>query len=589
MLRSRLYVGTIPVAGLLILVCLYSIYTHSKLSRELDASQLGERLAFSETERILLSVSLLERALLLKADGDAELARGVYGRSMVSIGEWLEKGEEEDLRDAGFIDGVQRLAALGYGVFEADIQVDDAELELLVAEIEESGLRALDLESQSEGSAGSAVRFDSRIFLYVVVSAIVASVLLMVYVSYRLSQRILAPIDALVKAASQIGDGPLDSLDFVPSSKDEIGRLETAFLDMAGRIRDYQRLSDKQVALTRRRMEECFSNLPNPVVFLNAQRGLAYRNPAAAELLEKVSWVDALLPQLESRIERVFGTGEEIVETDFEEMIALKVDDRLHYFLPIFVRVDSDDAEEIECGLVLQDITQLRLSDELKSDMVATVSHEIKTPVTSVTMALHLVLEKSLGELTEDQQDVLETANRDLARLRRLLDHFLEIARLERKSPRLHSEFACPLRIVSLVVDAFALSAQGREVRLVSRVEESLPEVVVDVKAIEVGLSNYLSNAIKYSPIGGRVEVYACRSGDRVRFGVRDEGPGLDEEESDRVFEKFYRSHRHRKMEGIGLGLSIVKDIAIAHGGTVGCIRLKPKGSDFFMEIEGSA
>lgn len=571
-----------PAAGLLILVCLYSIYNHAKLSRQLDTLQADGYGSISRVERALLASSQLERAILLEADGQSELALNVFERSIPVFEEWIDEfGGDSELTPL-----IRNLMAMGNAVFLKGQTARTDLLGPLVEQIETVGLSLITNQSSMIKSTNDVLRKGARTHFYVVVSAIIASVVLMGVVAYQLSQRILKPIDALAEAAVKIGDGNWDTSGYVPSSKDEIARLETAFVDMAQRIRAYQRLSDKQVALTRRRMEECFSNLPNPVIFLTAKRELAYSNPAAADLLSTVSWKDDLFPQLSDRIEKVFGTGEEIFETDFDETVSIKQDSATRYFLPIFVRVDSDAVDEIECGLVLQDITQLRLSDELKSDMVATVSHEIKTPVTSAIMALHLVLEKSLGDLTEDQEDMLQTASSDLARLRRLLDHFLEIARLERKSPRLESVVESPLRIVSLVVDAFSMAAQGKDVQLISHAGNTLPDVKVDLKAIEVALSNYLSNAIKYSPAGSRIEIYAKKVGDRIRFGVKDEGPGLREEDLENVFEKFFRSRRHREIDGVGLGLSIVKDIAIAHGGTVGCVPLQPRGCDFYLELD---
>ncbi|MBC2605188.1 sensor histidine kinase [Pelagicoccus albus] len=581
MLRSKLYIGMFPVAGLLILVCLYSVYNHANLSRELDRLQVERYGSISQVERLLLAASQLERAVVLKSEGEDELAEVAYERSMPVFVRWFETRPDDAMTPT-----VRNLVTLANAIFQNSNKVELEHLYPLVEQIDDAGYSSISANNLIIKSTNEVLRQDNRVHFYIVVTAIVVSVILMGIVAYRLSQRILSPIDALTEFAVRIGNGQWDISDYKPSSQDETARLENAFVDMAARIKEYQRLSDKQVARTQRRMEECFNNLPNPVVFLNSARDLAYRNPAATELLGMVSWETSLLPQLSERIEKIFDTGEEIVETDFQETVSVKQKNELRHFLPIFVRVDSEFVDEIECGLVLQDITQLRLSDELKSDMVATVSHEIRTPVTSATMALHMVLEKSLGELTEDQEDMLQTAADDLARLRRLLDHFLEIARLEGQSPRLESVEESPLRIVSAVVDAYSMSAQNKDIQLVSHVEEELPKVQVDLKAIEVGLSNYLSNAIKYSPVGSRIEVYAKKADELIRFGVCDEGPGLSVEESQSVFEKFYRSRRHRKMDGVGLGLSIVKDIALAHDGGVGCIPLNPKGCDFFIELK---
>lgn len=592
MLRSRLYLGMFPVAGLLILVCLYSVYTYSELNDRLDLLQTHHYSAISEIERLQLATSQIERAILLKGDGEDELANRAYQRSKNVLGSWIEAGGRlgrAENENGLLIRLLRNLQSLGDAVVERGEEVNTEVLRSLVEQINDASMNAVSTQNELIKETNELFRRESRVHYYVVVSSIVTSVLLMGFVAYRLSRKILRPIDALAEAAKQLGGDKWELSDYRPSSRDEIGRLEEAFVEMATRISDYQRMMNNRLVRNRRRMEECFNNLPHPVVFLSANRKIAYANPSGEELLKSVDWEDDLLPQLNSRIETVFGTGEEVVEIDFEESVTVSIDAEVTHFLPIFVRVDSEEVDDIECGLLLQDVTRLRLSDELKSDLVATVSHEIKTPVTSATMAIHLLLEKNVGDLTEDQEDLLNTANSDLNRLKRLLNHLLEIARLESKATRLHVVLEKPIHVISTVMEAYIASAENKGIELVSSVEEGLSNVKIDLKAIEVGLSNYLSNAIKYSPAGSRVEFYAETARGRIRFGVRDEGPGLAESDLEKVFEKFYRSSAHRKMEGIGLGLSIVKDIAIAHGGNAGCELRDQGGCDFYIEIDAEA
>ena len=199
-------------------------------------------------------------------------------------------------------------------------------------------------------------------------------------------------------------------------------------------------------------------------------------------------------------------------------------------------------------------------------------------------MALHLVLEKSLGDLNEDQEEMLQTARSDLDRLKRMLEHLLQIARIEHTETLSRSRISV-VAILERTLEARTMSADEKSIQLSIDVDKELPPVFADKDVLEVAVSNLLSNAIKYSPNGSVATLYAKPIDRKFRLGVLDEGPGLSEEDSRRVFDKFYRSPDMRRSGGVGLGLSLVKEIALAHNGTVGQCNRTTKGSNFWLEI----
>lgn len=364
----------------------------------------------------------------------------------------------------------------------------------------------------------------------------------------------------------------------------EVSKLESALFAMGDRIQKYRQETNQELLRLRQRMEKCLNNFPHPIFFVNSRRQIVYTNPSAQELSENARWSDGLPKNLITRVESVLGSGEELLATHFDETISFAIDSAVVHYLPLLIRIDSDNIEATECAVILQDITQLRLSDQIKSDLVATVSHEIRTPVTSAMVALHLLLEESIGPTNTEQKDMLRTATSDLNRLKRLLDHLLEIARLEHKAPKLSLQSTSPSALAQNAIEAFATTASDKDISLSAEVEATLPPVLVDPRAIDVALANFLSNAVKYSPASSKVTVYAQRDkAGCLRIGVRDEGPGIDDGELDHVFEKFYRSPNKRQIDGIGLGLSICREIAQAHDGSVGVENRPRGGADFFL------
>jgi signal transduction histidine kinase len=225
--------------------------------------------------------------------------------------------------------------------------------------------------------------------------------------------------------------------------------------------------------------------------------------------------------------------------------------------------------------------SSFRLVDDAKNNLVGTVSHELKTPLTSLRMAVYLLLERNFGTLTGGQRELLETARDSADRLLRILNDLLDLVRLESGVARLEK---VPVPVGRLLDD------MAREIRPIAdanaqtvevRVDTPIDAVSVDPDRIRHVFINLLSNAAKYSPEGSVITLYAA-PGDPgyLRFGVRDQGPGVPQESLGRIFDKFYRVPGVTR-KGAGLGLAIAREIVLAHGGAIACSAAPGGGSDF--------
>ena len=589
----------LPLVILLIGASLYSSINYNRLSREVEEIRERHYETILSMDQLMVSLSQLERALRMIERGEysgparelverhapraLELATAPADRSGSSA------PLERDLADRAVRLAAQLSTLVDRVANSPDRAVVSEELFTLAESVGLLANRVISEHNQAIRAKSDAFKQQAQTHSIVITSAILLSLLGLAATSYFLSQRILRPIDAMTRSVDRLARDSWE-IDYTPKSKDEIARLEAAFAEMATRIHRYHQATSREIQRARRRMQECLNNFPHAIFFVNERRQIVYSNPTAHELARSAGWKDGLPAELMSRIESVLGTGEELVATDFDDTITFSIQNTPTHILPLLIRIDTGDTEQKECAVILQDITNLRLSDELKSDLVATVSHEIRTPVTSATVALHLLLDGSIGDLNEDQQEMLATATSDLRRLKRLLDHLLEIARLESRKPRIERIPTPPSLIIQNIVEAFSTTAADKGIALSAEVEAALPYVKIDLKAIDVAISNFVSNALKYAPSPSKVVVYCRRApNSQIRIGVMDRGPGVEEANLERVFEKFYRSTGHRKMEGIGLGLSICKEIAIAHDGTVGVENRPAGGADFYLNLPAEA
>jgi signal transduction histidine kinase len=234
--------------------------------------------------------------------------------------------------------------------------------------------------------------------------------------------------------------------------------------------------------------------------------------------------------------------------------------------------------------VVLQDVTRLRRFDELKDDLVATVAHEFRTPLTSLRMAIHLCLEQVAGPLSEKQADLLYAARQDCERLQATVDELLDLARIQSGRVQLALE---PLEIASLfarTLPPFRTAAEDKQIDLVAPEGAANLAALADPPRVQLVLSNLLSNAVRHTPAGGRIELLAEPRGDFVWLGVRDSGPGIAAEHQAAVFGKFYRVPGAAS-GAAGLGLSLAKEIVEAHGGQVGVESESGHGSLFWFTL----
>jgi signal transduction histidine kinase len=310
-------------------------------------------------------------------------------------------------------------------------------------------------------------------------------------------------------------------------------------------------------------------------------------NRAAEELSTQLLLDGALPAKLATTATEVLEDNEDFLPDSFEEVVTLRLKGQERSFLPRLHIMREADAKPVGVAVVLHDVTRFRLLDDAKTNLVATVSHELKTPLTSVRMVLYLLLEKSLGALNQKQAELLETARKDSERLLKMLDALLDIARLEAGASALTKERINPAKLVNSIRDEVAGNVADNHLKLVCEIEPSLPDVFVDRQQIGPVFHNFIANAIKHSPPGGKIQIAATAGPDgSVQFRVSDEGPGIAKDHQGLIFDRFYRVPGQTK-HGVGLGLSIVREIVIAHGGRVG-VRSEPgHGSEFFFVLGG--
>ena len=281
----------------------------------------------------------------------------------------------------------------------------------------------------------------------------------------------------------------------------------------------------------------------------------------------------------------MLATDEHYLPTDYGRVVTFRIGREDRHYLPRILAIGDKLTEFKGAAVILQDVTKFRLLDDVKTNLVGTVSHELKTPLTGLRMAVYLLLEKTLGPLEPAQREMLESARDDADRLLRILDSLLDLTRLEAGASALERTRIGVGELLRGIADEARSFVSAAGQRLVVLEESGLGEVGVDVSRLRHVFINLLSNASKYSPAGSSVTLAAAQAPlGFIRFSVRDEGAGIPPEALPRVFDRFYRVPGQSK-PGAGIGLAIAREIVVAHGGTIACSSTPGDGTEFHFLI----
>ncbi|AKU93137.1 sensor histidine kinase [Vulgatibacter incomptus] len=443
------------------------------------------------------------------------------------------------------------------------------------AVIETGRLRALHFEAMGRVAAvaGEEARRATRIVFAIALAAFGISAL----IALHLARIVIRPLRALSHGADEIRRGNFgERLPVQPG--DELGDLAETFNRMAEELASFRATNLGEVLRAKRTLEATLGALPDAVLLVDSQKRVVARNPAAQALLGEAGRLDELpIPdsakrEVERAIDEVQGSTPPV---DLGSAIPLASSGEAQRFLPRMLHVPELFEGAGGAILVLSDVTELARVDEMRAELVAVASHELRTPLTTLRMTL-LMLEEGAAALSDRQRELVSTSVLGAAQLASTIDEYLDLTRIEAGQLRLDRE---PIEPAALVRDAIARAATlaaDSGVRLETAIPDRLPLVVGDGARLRLVLDNVLSNALKYTPWGGRVAIEAAEEDGAIRIGIADTGPGIPAEYSERVFEKFFRVEHHlpnreRGGRGAGIGLYLCREIVGLHGGTIRC------------------
>jgi two-component system, NtrC family, sensor histidine kinase KinB len=410
---------------------------------------------------------------------------------------------------------------------------------------------------------------------------------------WQVPKTVLGPIVSFTQHARAIGEGKLDTTVPVPDLA-ELHSLGEALNRMQEKLRAYRQSSLGELLAAKDLSRATVASMVDPVIVFGSRGEVLLANEAAESTFGLISGDVDVLRRGGVEIPEPITLARDAVLTQGQPLLPQSLADAMRwitaegekYFLVRASPLQSEDSGGAGVIVVAQDVTRFRRIDALKSDVVATVSHELKTPLTSLRLATHMLLEESTGPLASMQRELAITARDETERLQSTVNELLDLVRIEREAGALKVASVNAEALLREVASAHQMLADSKHVEI--SIESADPSLLVELDAeqIAIVLGNLLSNAIRHCPDGGHVQLGSSVEAQDQVFLVRDDGDGIDAEQVPHIFERHWSGSEPSTLKGRhGLGLAIAKEIATRHGGSLE-VETKPgQGSTFRLRV----
>ncbi|HTP12945.1 MAG TPA: ATP-binding protein [Bacteroidota bacterium] len=427
---------------------------------------------------------------------------------------------------------------------------------------------------------------------YTVVVASIFAVVLSILASVRITRAVRTPAETLTRSVRNISQGQLNQKIDV-TTDDEFGELATEFNKMTERLRHYEELNIHQLVSEKKKSETIVESIADPLIVADNSGLVVLMNKAAAHMLDvdpaSVAGKSLGAVVRDDRWAQILGTVQREQPDNLQREILLKIDrkGKSLYFRPRQTTIVDERGNVSGIITLMQDVTRFKDLDEIKTEFLATVSHEFRTPLTSINMTVDLLSREVVGKINPRQKELLVAAKDDCDRLGKLVRDLLDLSKLESGKQEMKVEDVSVRELLEESLKPLRLPFEEKHILLQTDVAEDVRTVQGDRHQLSWVITNLASNALRFTPERGSVRITAQRQPGELRLAVSDSGPGIPPESRTSIFDKFVQIKESAETTpgSVGLGLAIAREVVEAHSGRIWVDSVEGKGSTFYVTI----
>src|SRR5579871_138064 len=391
------------------------------------------------------------------------------------------------------------------------------------------------------------------------------------------------PIRALSEGIQEIANKNYQKRIFL-TQDDEFGDLANTFNLMAQKLDEYENSNLAQIKFEKSRIETIINQMHDGIIGLDDRKSILFLNAVAEKLLglKEKDIIGKYAPDVALKNDLMRN----LLQSN-EEKKELKIfaDNKESYFNKDVLSVTNNE-QIIGQVIVLRNITIFHELNEAKTNFIATVSHELKTPISSIKMSAQLLNDERIGSLSNEQKELSNSIVEDADRLLKITGELLNMTQVETGNIQLKIQATAPTVVVEQSVGAVRFQAQQKNIAINIHHNDPLPNVTVDAEKTAWVLINLLTNAIKFSPDSSAIDVDVYKKDNFVEFAVQDHGKGIEEKYLPKIFDRYYKVPGSFERSGTGLGLAISKEFIEAQGGEIWAQSSIGEGSRFGFKFK---
>jgi NtrC-family two-component system sensor histidine kinase KinB len=377
---------------------------------------------------------------------------------------------------------------------------------------------------------------------------------------------------------------------------DEFGDVAQAFNDMASRLKDWENSNLATILSEKQRIEAIIEQMQDAIIGLNEKQEILFINTVAENILNLNE--QKIVGQRADKFMATNDLFKSIIENNTLKSFKIALNGKESYFQLesreiVIPNLNPQPTDVIQKGsksvgrvYVLRNITEFKERDEAKTNFISTISHELKTPISSIKMSLRLLKDKRIGGVNPQQLELIDHIDDDSERLLKITSELLDLSQVETGNIQLNFVPSDPLDIVNYALNSVKFPAEQKGIDLKVISHSGLSKVQADVEKTAWVLVNFLSNALRYSAEKSKIIIQVAEKENKVVFSVKDTGKGIDEQYQKRLFDRYFQVPTDgQNKSGSGLGLAISKDFIEAQQGTIWVESAIGEGSTFFFSL----
>ncbi|MBM7868580.1 signal transduction histidine kinase [Clostridium pascui] len=403
-------------------------------------------------------------------------------------------------------------------------------------------------------------------------------------------KRTLKPIYSLRETMKAIKEGNLSQQAPI-ISEDEIGELTIEFNNMTDRIHKLEESNIGKLLIEKTKSDAIIKSISDPLIVLDSNYKIIRINMACEKFfnIEETSSINKYFLEVirsGELFDFIYNSSKLDIMNPSLKIIYFNINEEDYYFNIIVTIVRDTEAKINGIIILLQNVTNLKQLEQIKSDFISTISHEFKTPLTSIMIGASLILDASIGSLNESQHQIINTIQEDGEKLNTLVNNLLQLSKLE-CSDSIFNIMPCSItNLVNNAISDFCEQAFSAKINLHYEAKENLPYINADPEKTSWVLNNLISNALKYTQAGGEIIINTFTNQNSMYVSVSDTGSGIPKEYHEEIFNRFVQVRgENSDVKGTGLGLAIAKEIVKAHGGEIWCESKLGYGSVFTFTL----